>query len=107
MAALRELLRCAAGGRNHPDIGGIAVGIHVRRGHGVDDPFPVRRNLRLGDAMHFDHVVEGDGMFRFLGRDFKSARQNQSSYGGTSQKNTFHSFSPSEIASVKVLQNFG
>jgi hypothetical protein len=42
--------------------------------------------------MHFDHVVEGDGMFRLLSRNFKSTRQNQRGYGGTAQKNAFHFF---------------
>jgi hypothetical protein len=57
--------------------------------------------------MHFDHVVEGDGMFCLLSRNFKSPRENERTSGGTSQKNAFHLFLSPEIASVKVLRNFG
>ena len=108
MTALGELLRSAASRGNHPDVSDVAIRVHVRRGHGVGDPFRVGRDLRFGDAMHFDHVVEGDGMFRgFLGGDFESECENQRANQTASQKNAFHfSLSP-EIASVKVLQNFG
>ena len=44
-------------------IAGVAVGIHVGRGDGVDDPFAVRRDCGFCDAMEPHHVGEGDGMF--------------------------------------------
>ncbi|TMP93610.1 MAG: hypothetical protein E6L07_10195 [Verrucomicrobia bacterium] len=62
MPALRELRRRSAGGGDDPNVACIAIRVHVGSGHGIGHPFSVGGNLRLGDAMHFDHVVEGDGM---------------------------------------------
>src|SRR5262245_38174784 len=98
MPALGELLRRAASSGSHPDVAGVAVAIHIRRGESIGDPFSIWRDLRFGEAMHFDHVVESDGMLcRVLGGDCESERENHRANQTVSQKNTFHALSLTKL----------
>ena len=48
----------------HPQAAGAAVGLHIRRRHRIDDIAPVRRHLRIAQAVGRDHVLIGEGVGR-------------------------------------------
>jgi hypothetical protein len=57
-----QALGLAAVGAAEPDVGAAAVGLEVGGAHVVGHPLPVRRDLGIADAVHGQHVMNGEGM---------------------------------------------
>jgi len=72
----RELAKVRAVAGDQPQIGPPAVGLQVRRAHDERDPLPIGRCLRIGDAVHREHVMDGEWVRRLCACHRHRQRQN-------------------------------
>ena len=70
----RQAVQALPVGADEPDIRAAAVGGQVRLADGEGDPLAVRRDLAIGDPVHGQHVVDGQGMGRGRGLGRRESR---------------------------------
>ena len=62
-AAAGQLAGFTACGWDEPDVADGVVGVEIRSGDGVGDPFGIRGELRFAEAMQRDQILESNGAF--------------------------------------------
>ena len=106
LARPRQLNGIAAGHWRHPQIGGVAIGIHVWSCHRVRYPLAVGRKFRLGHAMHCDQIVKRHGVlcgFLRFGRA-RNRKQQQTDPHSASQSAPMLIRSHALLACRKIYQ---